>query len=52
MDSLTAHRHWKATNRRILVITLEQLKVIRTTEDFELLLVERLLTLAATGGSF
>lgn len=42
----------QAANRRILVITLEQLKTIRTTGDFELLLVDRLLTLAATGGSF
>ncbi|MDT0454456.1 restriction endonuclease [Streptomyces sp. DSM 41527] len=42
----------QAANRRILVITLEQLETIHTTEDFELLLVDRLLTLAATGGSF
>ncbi|MFD4955254.1 restriction endonuclease [Streptomyces sp. NPDC058451] len=42
----------QAANRRILVITLEQLERIRTTEEFELLLVDRLLTLAATGGSF
>lgn len=42
----------QAANRRILVITLEQLEAIRTTEEFESLLVDRLLTLAATGGSF
>lgn len=39
-------------NRRILVVTLEQLKTIYTTDQFESLLVDRLLNLTATGGSF
>ncbi|MFI5976043.1 hypothetical protein [Streptomyces sp. NPDC051452] len=42
----------QAANRRILVVTLKQIEDIRTTQDFESLLVDRLLTLAATGGSF
>lgn len=35
--------------RRILVITLEQLKLVRTTQDFEDLLCESLLTVFASG---
>ncbi|MGW3242360.1 restriction endonuclease [Streptomyces sp. NPDC001070] len=39
----------QATGRRILVITLSQLAAIRTTDDFESLLADRLLHLVATG---